>query len=116
MATAPLEALRFNVKSLPKIAAPAATKTAPIATSPTAHAGATSPVTVTRAQQGQGDGTNVPTRRSAHADRMDAVFGGQKVTDPVVRDRNEVSVKLMTPSEAREHVKRLDARKAAQQS
>lgn len=113
MATAPLAAVRWNVENLPRIAAKAATPAAapaPSQTSPLAHAGAVTPG-VTRSE-GEGDGYRGVTRKSEHADKLDQVLGFTKNREFVIDEKNKRVIRLMTPAQAREHQKKIQARAA----
>lgn len=110
LAAAPIDAVRWTVANLPRVAAAQKAPTSATTTSPIAHAGATTPG-VTRSS-GEGGSPLGITRRSGRADELDAALGFAAGRDPIVHNRNETSIRLMTPSQARDHVKRLEGRKA----
>lgn len=110
LASAPIETVRWSVRNLPKVAA---SKSAPAAkTDPRVHAKANAPE-VTRASN-EGDAPMGVSRRSSRADELDAKLGfAPPASVGATHTRNETSIRLMLPSQAREHVKNLDARRAA---
>lgn len=114
MASAPLAAVRWNVENLPRIAAPksATTGTAPkSATNPLAHAGAITPG-VTRSE-GEGDGYRGVTRKSDQAEALDRALGFTQQTEFVTDVKNKRVIRLMTPAQARDHQKKIQARNEA---
>lgn len=110
MSSAPIEVVRWNVDNLARVAVPAKAPAAVKPTSPLAHAAASTPG-VTRAG-GEGGAANGVTRKSPRADELDAALGFASAKDPIIREGNQLGIRLMTPKQAREHVKKLDARNA----
>lgn len=113
LASAPIETVRWSVANLPRVAA-AAAPTPPSkapATSPLAHAGASTPGATRGADEN--DQPFGRTRRSDRADELDEKLGWGAKKEHVIHHRNETSIRLMTPSQAREHLKKIDARNAA---
>jgi ClpP class serine protease len=112
LATAPLETVRWTIENLPRVANASAPKQAPASkTDPRSQAAAVTPA-VTRGATEGGTSAHI-SRRSARADELDQKLGFGESQKLGARDyRNVREIPLMTPSQARRHVKDLEARKA----
>jgi hypothetical protein len=66
--------------------------------------------------EGQGDDGDVlgmrATRKSEHAERLDSIMFGKREPNPVRHEGTSLVCSVMTPSQARAHVKRIEARAA----